>query len=191
MKTRQRKDKLKYKNKIRKQQANKMLQEEVVTEDDCGVNDEIMSRMKGKMLEMSGGVEHELIRDSSQEKMSDILLTYAKPFIDTINTDNKEDYERAIQISMIFWNCAIMYEAAKSRKDRKEIIKMLKPVMLDAESKSVVNYMLVRKQQLYPGNKRMIMNYELSVTAEGLHLSVVSTFADTAAETSDKSRMSI
>ena len=184
MKTRGRKDKQKYKNKIRKQQTSRMNQEEAVTEDDCGVSDETMSRMEGKILEMSGGVEHKLIRDSSLEKMSDILLAYAKPFMDTVKTDNKEDYEKAIQISMMLWNCAIMQEATKNRK---EIMKMLKPVMPDAESKSVVNYMLERKRQMYPGNKRMIMNYELSETAEGFHLSVASTLTGAAAEKYTKS----
>ena|GEM_PF-4669259 len=184
MKKKGHKDKLKYRSKIRKQQTGKKSQEESASEGDCGVSDETMSRMKGKMQKMSGGVEHELIRDSTLEKMSDILLEYAKPFMDTVESDNKEEYENAIRISMMLWNCAIMQEGAKSRK---EIMKMLKPAMPDAESKSVVKYMLERKRQMYPDNRRMMINYELSETADGFHLYVASTVSEATAEKYTKS----
>ena len=183
MNKRGRKDKLKYKNKIRKQQISRLNREERVSEDDCGVSDETMSRMKGKMLEISGA-KQKLIRDSSLEKMSEILLEYAKPLVDVVETDNIEYYEKAIKISIMLWNCTILQETTKSRK---EIMKMLKPVMPDAESKSIVNYMLERKRQMYPDNKRVIMSYELSETAEGFHLSVASTVTSAAAEKYTKS----
>lgn len=172
MKKKDRKDKIKNKNKARKQQLAKKNTVQKITKEDCGVSDESLSRMKDKMQEMSGGIGHELIRDSSLEKMSDILLEYGEPLLDTIDSDNKAEYEKAIMISMMLWNCAIMQEAPKGRK---KIEKMLKPIMPDAESRSVVKYMLERKREMFPDNKRMIMNYELAETPDGFHLSVAST----------------
>jgi ABC-type iron transport system FetAB ATPase subunit len=172
MKRKERKDKIKYKNKIRKQQQVQKSAEKKVSEDDCGASDESLKRLESKMLEMSGGKEHKVIRDSSLERMSDILLEYGDPLFDGINTDNKKEYEKAIMMSIRLWNCAIMQEEPEGKK---EIEKMLKPMMPDAESKSVVRYMLGRKHEMFPKNKRMIMNYELTETADGFHLTVAST----------------
>ena len=57
----------------------------------------------------------------------------------------------------------------KERKDK------LKSVMPDAESRSVVEYMLERRRQMYPDNRRMLMSYELTELPDGFHLSVAST----------------
>ena len=172
MKKKERKDKIKYKNKIRKQHLAKKIAEQETTEEDCGISDESLARMQCKLQEMSGVKGNELIRDSSLEKMSDILMEYGEPLFETINTDNKAEYEKVIMMSIMLWNCAIMQEEPKGQK---EIEKMLKPMMSDAESKSVVKYMLDRKMEMFPDNKRVILNYELTETPNGLHLSVAST----------------
>jgi hypothetical protein len=172
MKKKERKDKIKYKNKIRKQQQGQKRAEKKLSEGNCGASDESLMRMERKMLKMSGGKEHELIRDSSLEKMSDILLEYGDPLLEAIDSEDKKEYEKAIMMSIMLWNCAIMQEEPKGRKG---IEKMLKPMMPDAESKSVVRYMLDRKHEMFPKNKRMIMNYELTEAADGFHLTVAST----------------
>jgi len=172
MKRKERKDKLKRKNKIRKQQQTQISTEENIAESECGVSDEAIARMKVKMLEMSGGKEHELIRDSNLEKMSDALLKYGEPLLDTIEPGNKTEYEKAIMMSIMLWNCAIMRESPKGRKGTE---KKLRPMMPDAESKKVVKHMLDRKQEMFPDNKRMILNYELTEMSDGFHLAVAST----------------
>jgi hypothetical protein len=54
--------------------------------------------------------------------------------------------------------------------------------MPDAESKKTVRYMLERKRQMYPDNKRFVINYELTDEPDGgFHLSVVSTADDATA----------
>ena len=73
-----------------------------------------------------------MIRDSSLEKMSEILLEYTAPFLDIIDIDNKAEYERALTISIVFWNCSVMGEAGST--ERKKVEKLLKPMMSDAES---------------------------------------------------------
>jgi len=173
MKKKERKDKQKYKNKIRKQRLEKAIAETKLPDENCGITDETMARMKDQLNEQFG-IEHEMIRDSSLEKMSDILLEYGKPFMDLVQTDNKADYEKSIQISMMLWNYSIMQDLRGS-DGRKEIEKMLKPVMPDAKSKEVLRYMLERKRQMFPDNNRIMLNYELTETPDGFHLSVAST----------------
>ena len=53
-------------------------------------------------------------------------------------------------------------------------MKMLRPVMPDAESKGVIDYMIARKRQIFPDNKRIILNHELTETPDGFHLTVAS-----------------
>ena len=175
MKKKVRKDKAKHKNMIRKQQIARINSEKEIkeiNEDDCGVSDELFDRMKDKMIELNDGIKNKLIRDSSLERMSDILVEYAKPFMDTIDCGNREEYEKALMLSIMLWNCSIIGE---KHNDHKMVKKMLKPIMPDADSKMVMSYMLERKRQMYPNNKRMIINYELTDTPDGLHLSVAST----------------
>ena len=113
--------------------------------------------------------------------MSDIILDYAEPFIDAIKTYTKEEYEKAIMIAITYWNCSILQDSSKI--SRSEIRKMLKPITPDSESKSIANYMLERKRLMYPNNKRMIINYEVTESAGGgFHLSVASTVDETTAE---------
>ena len=173
MKKKERKDKLKYKNKIRKQQLGKALTYSKQTDENCGITDETMERMQ-EQLDEQYGIGHEMVRDSSLEKMSDILLEYGKPFMDLVQTGSKADYEKSIKISMMLWNCSIMQEL-KGFKGSKKIEKMLKPLMPDAESKEMVKYMLERKRQMFPDNNRIILNYELAEAPDGFHLSVAST----------------
>ena len=140
---------------------------------DCGVTDETLYRMKGKLTEHYG-IERDIVRNATPEKMSEILLEYAKPFMDVVTSDSKEEYDKSIKIAMILWNCAII-ESAKGSKGRKEIEKVLKPVLSDAESKGVLRFMLERKREMFPNNNRIIMGYELTETPDGFHLSVAST----------------
>jgi hypothetical protein len=178
MKKKMRKDIVRYKNKLRKQQLDKEQTGADVAEDDCGISEESENRLKQKLREMSG-IDHEIIRDSTLEKMSDVLVDYAKPFLDTIDTDNKEEYEKVIMMAIIFWNRAITEGTIKGHKKIKEL---LKPIMSGAKSRKVVRYMLERKRQMYPDNKRVILNYELTEVPDGgFHLSVVSSVDDAAA----------
>ena len=172
MKKKSRKDKLKYKSKIRKRQRENAESDALDSENDCGVSDESAARMKDKMNKQFG-VEHGIVRDSSLEKMSDILLEYAEPFMNIIKTDDNEEYEKAIKISIILWNCSIMEGVGKQK--RRETEKILKPMMPDAEARSVIRYMLDRKLHMFPDNMRSILSYDLTYKPDGFNLCVAST----------------
>jgi len=183
MSTKGRKDKLKYKNKQRKQQLSGVMKL-AEAEAEAEVIKVSADRLKQKLSEMSGNKYQEVVSDENLEKMSEILQEYAKPFLDTVDINDKAAYEKVIKISMIFWNCAIMEESPGMRKELK---KMLRPVMPDAESRSVVNYMIERKRQMYPDNKRLMMNYELvDLPGGGFYLTVASTLDEAQWENTQK-----
>ena len=175
------KDKIRYKNKIKKKQLTQIQSEQMIsaskisepqtTDDNCGVSEAVYERLKNELSELSGA-EFKSIRDSSLEKMSGVILEYGEPIIDTIDSDDKEAYDKAILMTTVLWNSAIMYEEPKNRKKAYEL---LKPLMFDDEAISVVSYMLARKRLLFPDNKRYILNYELTGTQGDFHLTVSST----------------
>ena len=144
---------------------------ENIAMEDCGVTDESFARMKNQLIERYG-TEQEVVRDNTLEKMSDIIMAYGKPLFTGIEADDRAEYEKAIMMTMMLWNCALMEETPKGLKKTR---KMLKPMMPDAESKSVVEYMLRRKNEMFPDNKRMMLDYELTEGPDGFHLSVAST----------------
>ena len=175
MKKKRRKDKIGYKNKLRKQQKERANSEDITTEE-AEVSEESANRLKRKMLEM-GGIEGEFLRDSTLEKMSDIIEDYAEPFINAIKTNSKEDYEKAIMIAIVYWNCSIMEESPETRN---KIEKLLKPLTPDSELRRVADYMFERKRQMYPDNKRIIMSFDVTELAGGgFYLSVASTVDET------------
>ena len=179
MKKKGRKDHIGYKNKLRKRQKERENSEDTTTEV-AGVSEEIANRLKHKVSEING-LEPKFIRDNNLERMSDIIVDYAEPFLKAIRTETKAEYEKAILIAITYWNCSILEDSSKV--SRNEIGKMLKPITPDAESKSVANYMLERKRMMYPDNKRIIMSYELTELAGGgFHLSVASTLDETTIE---------
>ena len=164
MKKSERRYKKKRKNMIKKQQPTKTSSKIKATEEAGEIFEESMNWLKHKITETTD-IERVVIRKNSPAKMSDTLLEYAEPFLETIG------YEKAVELAMMVWNYAIAQENPVIGKEIKEI---LKPVMPDAASKSIVNYMLERKRQMFPDNKRMILHYDLVETPEGFHLSVMS-----------------
>jgi len=173
MKKKKRKDKLRYKNKIRKKQLAQAFYEKLLTEE-AGISEETAKRLQEKVNEMTG-VERDMVRDSTLEKMSDIILDYAAPILDVIDTEAMEEYEKAIGLAITFWNCSLMEEKPGGHE---EVQRLLKPLMMNSGGKDFVNHMLERKRYMYPDSKRVIMDFELSKTIGGFHLAVASTVDD-------------
>ena len=171
MKKKGHKDKIRYKNKVRNRQTATTKPEPEKIEKDS-VAEESMKRLELKTLETFGLKEDRIIRDKSFASMSEALLEFAAPLLDVIDYDDKEIYESTIAVSMAIWNSSIML---KNNKSRREVKKLLKPFMQDAESKGIVKHMLHRKQQMFPDNNRLILNFEVTEKADSFHLSVVST----------------
>ena len=160
-------DKLRHKNKIRKNQT-------AALQKDDRIRDDSLDKMERRISEMTG-VEHKIIRDKSFASMSEALIEFAQPLLDVIDLRDREAYEKAVLTAICFWNCAVMQQ--EPGNDRK-IKKLLKPFMKDADGKAIATHMLDRKRLLFPDLNRYIVNYELVDQGDDYHLSVASTFGD-------------
>jgi len=144
--------------------------------------DESIQKMEHR-LSKTTGENYKVIRDASLPSMSDALLDFADPIMNVIDINDKAAYEKAIQMSIVFWNVSTMIEMNKT--SRKGVIKrlfgvlkvrkLLKPFMRDTESSEISLFMLGRKHQLYPDINRFIIDYEIKDTRDRYHLTVVST----------------
>jgi len=164
MKKKKHPDKRRYKDKLKKKQM-KTLQE------DERIRNKSFDKIEQRLSEITDA-DLKIVRGTSHASMSEALLEFAEPFMDAINTDDMEAYEKAVMTAIVLWNCAVM-QGEKGKE--KEIKKLLKPLMRDDEGKSIVRYMLDRKQEMFPNNNRYIVDYELTDKGDGYHLSVAST----------------
>ena len=144
--------------------------------------DESIQKMEHRLVKTTGE-SYKIIRDETLASMSEILLDFAEPIVNAVDMDDRDAYENAIKMSIVFWNASTMIEM--SRTSRKGIIrklldalmvhKLLKPFTRNAESNEISLFMLGRKQQLYPNVNRLIMDYELIDTVDGYHITVATT----------------
>lgn len=119
-----------------------------------------------------------LIDPPDHEKMSAVILEFARPLLDFAKDD--ATYRNVISFAIVAWNFAvireqsgpealeeIMQETAKPGSD-KAIIESYRP-FLEA--------LFQRKRELFPDNHRMILDYKLNQTRDNLNLNVLSYMA--------------
>jgi len=139
---------------------------------------ESRNRLIEKMESHPLGPEIKWDDGSAKEKMSEVIFKYAEPFLEL--THNKEQEKKALAIAMILWNYAVMPGELESEqlKDLKKMIG-IPDGEKDADAlKYVVDFMMKRKKTEFPDVHRIVLNYDITETPEGLYLNVVSHVPD-------------
>ena len=120
--------------------------------------------------------ERDVVIDTSNpQKMSDIIIDYAEPLLGVAETGKEQ--EKAVIMAITLWNLAILKE-----NGRQDMFDSLVPQLMQecdpAAFNETMEYFIERKQQLYPGLNRMILDYDCVHTSNRLHLNVVSNSLD-------------
>ena len=113
-----------------------------------------------------------VIQSSGETKMSGVLLEFVEPYSKYWKT--KEELTKLLGVAIIAWNAALL-----PGNERKEIIEnavKVAPPEIRQDMKAIVEEMIQRKETHFAHNKRMIMNYQVTMTKEGPHVTVLSTF---------------
>ena len=120
----------------------------------------------------------ELVVDpEGQAKMSEMILDFAKPFLDKYKDEEPE--RKAIGLAIIIWNTSLF---PKKEQDR-EIEKLCSDLTPTDDANDFaalmdhVNILLERKKKYYPDNKRAIIKYQTSGTGKNRRLDVASTLS--------------
>lgn len=113
------------------------------------------------------------VRNNMKEKMSDVLLDFAAPFLDDL--DDPDDMKKVIAFAAVVWNISLIPESEK-KNSLDEITGVFA-----SEDSSLVEHMtkvlLERKEQLFSYNKRFIVDYEFGFKDGLPWLNVASTLS--------------
>jgi hypothetical protein len=107
-------------------------------------------------------------------KLSKVILDYAKPLTDAL--DGTEVEERAIIVSVMFWN-ASLFSKEKALETIEPVLSELAngDQLLEEEFDAMFEMMYKRKQSLFSDDKRFVVDYQLEENNEGFILQVAST----------------
>jgi hypothetical protein len=108
------------------------------------------------------------------EKMSEVLRDFVDPYWEGCKTE--EQLRKLITLGIIAWNAGLV-----TGSERSELIEgplETLPPDLRPGMRAFLEEMIRRKETAFASNKRMIVDYELTMGPAGPHLSVISTFQD-------------
>jgi hypothetical protein len=106
-----------------------------------------------------------------ERKMSEVLLEFIEPYTDQCPTEDA--LGKLVTVGVVAWNAAL-----ESGSKRQEFIDhMVEAVPPEARPamRGIIAELIQRKLAYFAGNRRAIVDYQLSMTPQGPHLSVVST----------------
>jgi len=105
---------------------------------------------------------------SATEKMSVVLQNFADPLLETAETE--EDLRRAFLMAMVAWNYTLLDDVSRGEPDAERAKFLSDPVV-----REVFEFLIARKQQLYPDNRRAILDFELIPNSTDFQFNVIST----------------
>ena len=122
-----------------------------------------------------------IMKNALPQKMSEVLLDFAAPLLDTINMSDKAVLESTIQTAVFIWNYAIIkgghYPKTLTKRMADQIKTLVeKQLSCDPDFRMLFTILLDRKKSLYPDNNRMIVDFNISWDKkdETMHLTVLS-----------------
>lgn len=123
-----------------------------------------------------------LIEPEGIQKMSQIILDFARPLLVGIDLDDEVEIERVVHLACIAWNMALVLEETPGTT-LQDILKDLTAPEDDAldffeETKQDLEMLVRRKQRHFAQHKRFIQNYYTGFDKNGPRLQILSTWPD-------------
>ncbi len=114
-------------------------------------------------------------RPPAVRKMSEVLLDFARPLLDTVDDDG---FKNVIIFAALCWNISFMPEPEQPAQLKTILDELSKsdPLMrpeLEAWGKTLLR----RKKAFFADERRMVVNYKVVETEDSHRLSVMSTLA--------------
>lgn len=146
--------------------------------------DDISQREMSRLLERAQqkGLVHEAVslEPSPYGKMSGVLLEFLDPLMDPNFSDDQ--YQSLIALGALAWNMSLI--TAAQPLEREQLFAMIKAkvAMPDSEHEDMlietVTWLMQRKQDFYAHIERLIVEFEVVKTDDGLRVNVISTAVD-------------
>jgi hypothetical protein len=110
---------------------------------------------------------------AGEVKMSEVIESFVEPYAEFANT--YEEYDKLIGLAVVAWNAALLPKRKQRAKIRKNVGALSLPDSDTQDLVEIVEMMMKRKRKYFSDNTRAIVEYHLSETRYGFHLSVAST----------------
>jgi hypothetical protein len=124
-----------------------------------------------RMKRQSHGDETFVVPRGGRVSMSEVLIDFME--IDAQEWPDEEQLRKTLVLGMVAWNAAVASGAA--RNDLIQSTLATFPPDLRAEARFHLDALIKRKESLFPDNKRLMLDYELTKTPSGPHIQVLST----------------
>jgi hypothetical protein len=111
-----------------------------------------------------------VIPNGAGEKMSEVMEDFAEPLLR--HAESPEQVKAALLVAMTAWNYAILEESSVDPDDG-----LNSALLDDSATRQVFEFLLERKRQLYPNNRRVIVDFELIPNGTEYRFNVLSNFA--------------
>ena len=128
-----------------------------------------------------GYAEKIILKNMLPQKMSEVLLDFAKPLLDSIDLLNRLALESTLQMAIVVWNYSIMIDKPSGNPvdaaEKKSMEAMMTKAFGGPIGESVLKTLLDRKRSLYPDNKHSITDFDIKWDdcAGSYHIVVMST----------------
>ena len=106
-----------------------------------------------------------------QIKMSEVLMDFIEPYESMLHSE--EDYRKIISTALVAWNAALLPEP-----ERREMVDSIIDEAFSSaadDARLVIDELSRRKERHFAQIKRGMLSYELTMTKDGPHVSVMST----------------
>ena len=111
----------------------------------------------------------------SPKKMSQVLLDFARPLLDTVDDDG---FKNVIIFAALCWNISFLPEQ-KQNKELQSVLDELSKSnpLMRPELEAWAKALLRRKKAFFTDERRMVVNYKVVETEDSHRLFVMSTLA--------------
>ena len=109
-----------------------------------------------------------VLKNMLPQKMSAVLLDFAKPLLDMIDLSDETATRSAVMVAVSIWNYSIINNKNVPTKpildglDKKTIIATVEKAFRGHIGERILTDLLSRKKSLYPDNNRLIGDFDLT-----------------------------
>ena len=104
-------------------------------------------------------------------KMSEVMEELVEPYRE--HAETKEAYRMLLTLAVVAWNMTLFPEKKRASMLDKLIVTL--PEEVRADGKVIIEELMLRKERFFTEYRRMIIDFEVTDTGGGWHLSVMST----------------
>ena len=121
--------------------------------------------------------DYELLSEHPDvEKMSQVILDFAKPLTDVVTDSDDLGFKKAITTAILIWNASILPDE-KREGFLQEVLNEIKNAYPESRKDflEIYDVLMQRKKKYFQYNKRIIVDFEIGASRKSRELFVVST----------------